>query len=125
MPKETKNEGSRDILQAVREDSRRRRMTRFLRFVQKLCLIVMVVALLNFLLFLAGTFYFGGDAVNGKAEGGKYHLWGSHHGEKGYIEVSQSVFDYSRWHVYSVWVTWPLMIVAGFVSQWIDKRPED
>ena len=100
-------------------------MTRFLRFVQKLCTVAMVVGILNFILFAAGTYYFGGDAVNGKAEGGKYYLWGSHHGEKGYIEVSPSVFHYSRWHVYSLWITWPLMIFAAFVSQRIDRRPED
>jgi hypothetical protein len=30
-----------------------------------------------------------------------------------YIEVTKSVFTYSKWHVYSVWLTWPLMFAAG------------
>jgi hypothetical protein len=122
MSNEVKIEGSRDILQAVRENSRRRIMSRFVR---KVCIIAVIVGFLNFLLFLAGTFYLGGDAVNGKAEGGRYYLWGYHEGKKGYTEVTQAVFDYSRWHVYSVMVTWPLMILAGFASERIRRRPED
>jgi hypothetical protein len=63
MPNGVKIESSRDILQAVREDSRRRLMSRILR---KLCPLAGVVGVLNFLLFVAGAFYFGGDAVNGR-----------------------------------------------------------
>jgi hypothetical protein len=122
MPNEVKIEGSRDILQAVRKDSRRRMMSRFLR---KACTIAVIVGFLNFVLFLVGTFYLGGDAVNGKTEGGKYYLWGYHGGKKGYTQVSRAVFDYSRWHVYSVMVTWPLMILAGFASKRIRTRSED
>lgn len=43
----------------------------------------------------------GGDAVNGKAEGGKYFV--ANHGK--YTEVSRETFEYSRRHVYSVWFT--------------------
>jgi len=78
---------------------------------------IVVVGLLNFVLFVAGSFYLGGDAWNGKVEGQKYYVWGYHHGQKGYTEVSRSVFDYSRWHVYSVMVTWPLAILAGIVAE--------
>ncbi len=77
----------------------------------------MFVGLLNFVLFGAGTFYVGGDAWNGKIEGQKYYVWGYHDGHNGYTEVRRSVFEYSRWHVYSVMVTWPLVILAGFVAQ--------
>jgi hypothetical protein len=63
MPNGVKIESSRDILQAVREDSRRRLMSRILR---KLCPLAGAVGVLNFLLFVAEAFYFGGDAVNGR-----------------------------------------------------------
>ena len=46
-----------------------------MRVAQKVFAVAMVVGLLNFLLFVAGTFYFGGDAVNGKTEQGRYYLW--------------------------------------------------
>jgi hypothetical protein len=87
------------------------------RMLVKLCGFAMIVGFLNFLLFLAGALYLGGDAVNGKIENGKYYLWGYsyHEGTKGYTEVSQAIFDYSRWHVYSVMTTSPLMILAGLV----------
>ncbi len=81
----------------------------------KLYLAVVIVGLLNFFLFVAGTFYIGGDAVNGKVENGKYYVWGYRHhdGVKGFTEVSRPVFDYSRWHVYSVWGSWAAMILGG------------
>jgi|HubBroStandDraft_6_1064221.scaffolds.fasta_scaffold1124413_1 hypothetical protein len=124
MPNGVENKGSRDILQAVREDSRRKLMSRVSRVLRKLSLVTTTVGLLDFLLFLAGVFYFGGDAWNGKAEAGRYFLWGYHNGTKGYIEVSQAVFDYSKWHVYSVVVIWTLMLLVGFASSRIG-RSED
>jgi hypothetical protein len=72
----------------------------------------------------AGDFYFGGDAWNGKIEAGKYFLWGDHNGSKGYIEVSKSVFEYSRWHGYTVMVTWPLIVLAGLVCERVTRRSD-
>ena len=37
---------------------------------------MIAVGLLNFLIFVAGATYLGGDAVNGKVEGGRYYLFG-------------------------------------------------
>jgi hypothetical protein len=112
---------TRDILKAVRNDARRRMASRVSR---RLCDVAVIVGLLDFLLFLAGAFYFGGDAWNGKAEAGRYFLWEYHNGTKGYIEVTKAVFDYSMWHVYSVMVTWPLMLLAGFASSRIKRRSD-
>jgi len=122
MRNQAEFEGSRDILQALQEDSRNRLVSRFLR---KLCGIAMVVGVLNFVLFFAETSYLGGDAVNGKAEGGKYYLWGYHDGSKGYTEVSQAVFNFSKWHVYSMMITLPVMMLAGFAEKRMSIRPED
>jgi hypothetical protein len=93
-------------------------------FFLKMCNLVIVVGILNFLIFLAGAIYLGGDAVNGKVEGGRYYLLGvrAEAGRKVYTEVSEPVFTYSKWHVYSVFVTWPLVMAAGFASKGYKKR---
>lgn|ERR1039457_4608608 len=119
MPNGLKIEPSRDILQL---DSTRRALYRILR---KLFFIAVVVSVLNFALFLIGTFYLGGNAVKGKIEAGRYYVWGYHHGTKGYAEVSHAAFNYSKWHGDSVIVTWPFMILAYFIYERIRRRPED
>lgn len=80
--------------------------------------LVIAVGLLNFLIFVAGAIYLGGDAVNGEVEGCRYNLFGvrAESGRKVYVEVSKPVFTYSRRHVYSIFVTWPLVMVAGLAS---------
>jgi len=76
---------------------------------KKLFAILFAVAVLNFIAFIIGASVLGGDAVNGKVEGGKYYV--ANHGK--YTEVSQVAFTYSRFHCYSVWVTHPLAILCG------------
>jgi hypothetical protein len=85
---------------------------------------VIAVGTLNFLIFVAGATYLGGDAVNGKIEGGRYYLFGvrTESGRKVYREVSRPVFTYSRWHVYSIFVTWPLVMAAAVVRNRYKKR---
>lgn len=88
------------------------------------CRVILGIGLLNFAIFVAGALYLGGDAVNGKIEGGHYYLFGVARGTgmKGYTEVSQAVFDYSRWHAYSVFVTWPLALLAAIAENRSKKR---
>ena len=43
-------------------------------------------------------------------------------GQKVYTQVSKPVFTYCRWHVYSILVTWPLVMVAAFASNRYKKR---
>jgi hypothetical protein len=40
--------------------------------------------------------------VNGKVDAGHYYLFGvrTEYGHKVYTEVSERVFNYSKWHVY-------------------------
>jgi hypothetical protein len=87
------------------------------------CQMVCAIGILNFVVFVAIACYLGGDAVNGKIKGGRYYLFGvrSDAGRKVYTEVSEPVLNYSKWHVYSVWVTWPLVMAAGFAAN--RKRP--
>ena len=72
---------------------------------------LIIVGILNFLVYFFVAASIGGDAINGKIEGGKYYL--EHHGR--FTEVSRSVFEYSRFHTYSVWVTFPLVIFGAYL----------
>ena len=81
-----------------------------------------IVGLLDFIFFLIGASYFGGDALNGKIDGCRYYLYGAYHGTKTYHEVSQAVFDYSKWHAYSLIILWPLMIVLSVATRRGAKR---
>jgi hypothetical protein len=122
MPNAAKAEKSRDPAKAIREDSRRRMFTIATRLLSKLAAVVTVVGLLDFVSFLIGASYLGGDAVNGKIDGGRYYLYGPYHGMKAYHEVSQAVFDYSRWHAYSLVIIWPMMIVLGVAAKRAKRR---
>jgi len=75
---------------------------------------ILLIAMLNFFAFWYGALILGGDAVNGKEEGGRFFL-GSH-GK--YTEVTEGVYRYSRFHVLSLWVTHSLGMVAGFILLW-------
>jgi len=75
-----------------------------------LCKWIFALGLLNFFLFFVAAVYLGGDAVNGKIEGGHFYLMS--HGRL--TEVSEHVFAYSKWHAYSVWVTHPLALIAVY-----------
>lgn len=80
----------------------------------KICEIIGVIAIINFTLFVIIAIVIGGDAVNGRIEGGHYYL--ANHGQL--TEVNYFVFLYSTIHVYSVWITHPLAMVAG-IAYWI------
>jgi hypothetical protein len=71
-------------------------------------LAIAIAGALNFILFCAGAFIIGGDAVNGEAFGGPNFLWD---GSK-LREVSPAVFTYSKLHALSLFVTSPLALLA-------------
>ena len=83
--------------------------------VERFVTVFSVLAILNFVVFLGVAAHLGGDAVNGKIEAGRYYLWGwnAHTGTKSYTEVTPAVFEYSRMHVYSIFITWPIMFVGS------------
>ena len=76
----------------------------------RICLWIFGIGIVNFVLFFVGALYLGGDAINGKAAADHFYLMS--HGQ--YTEVSEAVFTYSKWHVYSTWITHPLAFVAGY-----------
>jgi len=59
--------------------------------------VFVAITILNFVVFVGLTLHLGGDAVNGKTEGGRYYLFGHnvHTGKKGYTEVSSAVYRYT------------------------------
>jgi hypothetical protein len=75
----------------------------------RLCKTIFVIAMVNFAAFFLESMYFGGDAINGMIREGRYYL-GSH-GK--YKEVSEAIFVFSKWHVYSFWCTHLLAMLAG------------
>ena len=76
-----------------------------------LCKVVVYIGIINFAVFFITALSLGGDAVNGTIYHGRYYLMA--HGK--YTEVNKAVFDYSKWHVHSLFVTHPL---AMFASYW-------
>jgi hypothetical protein len=117
-------EKSRDVAQAIREESTRRISRGTSRLLSQLAAVVTAVALLDFVSYLIAASYLGGDAVNGKIECGRYYLWGPYHGTKTYHEVSQAVFTFSRLHTYSLFILWPLMFVLIVASKRVARRCE-
>jgi hypothetical protein len=113
---------SSDNSRVPRQDFMRTALQRYLR---KAFITGVTVCLLNLAVFVAATFYLGGDALKGKIEAGRYYVWGTHHGTKGYTEVSHAAFEYSRWHAYSVIVTWPLILLALFKFDRTRGRSKD
>lgn len=73
---------------------------------------ISIVAVLNFVVFVVVAITIGGDALNGKIEGGHYFL--ASHGV--YTEVSDRVFTYSRLHAISMVITHLLAFVSCGIS---------
>ena len=75
-------------------------------------------ALINFVLFVAGTFVLGGDALNGHVDGGHYFVGSHHH----FTEVSRAAYWYSAIHALSVVVTLPIAAVMALSARAYLKR---
>jgi hypothetical protein len=85
---------------------------------RKICTAVFFLCLANFFAFVIIAARIGGDALNGKMEDGHYYV--ANHGK--YTEVSASIFQYSRTHAHSVFVTHPLAFIAAFVGYCAQRR---
>ena len=72
---------------------------------------IIFIAMLNFFAFWYGALILGGDAGNGKEDGSRFFVGA--HGK--YIEVTEGVYKYSRFHGLSLLVTHPLGMVAGLI----------
>jgi hypothetical protein len=81
--------------------------------------VIAALAAINFLAFVATTFYLGGDALNGYARNGHYFL--GLHSNGPFTEVSRTVFNYSRWHALGVIVSIGFLLAAEL---WRRVRPK-
>ena len=77
----------------------------------------------NFLAAFTVIMSIGGDGLNDYAADGRYFL--GLNGE--YTETSRAIFEYSKWHFISVFVTHPLAIAAGVMltargKQWLKAK---
>jgi hypothetical protein len=79
---------------------------------------IFILGILNFVVFWIVAVAIGGDAVSGHRAGGHYYL--ANHGKL--TEVSELVWRYSQAHVYSVWITHPMAILAGFIHQRASRK---
>jgi hypothetical protein len=71
------------------------------------------IAITNFFSFVIVSLIIGGDAWNGYESGGHYFL-----SEKGRLtEVTRGVWEYSRWHLFSVFVTHLLAAIVGYAGR--------
>ena len=80
-----------------------------LQFQRRLCILIFLFGLANFLVFVIAAIWLRGDALNGHAVDGRYFL--ASHGQL--TEVDRAVFVYSEWHARSLFVTHPLAMIAG------------
>lgn len=72
---------------------------------------VALIAFINFVAFFIVADHIGGDAVSGKIEAGHYYV--ASHGH--YTEVSRALYIYSYIHTVSVFVTYPLFFICGYI----------
>jgi len=80
--------------------------------------VVGVFCLANFVVFVVVALIIGGDALNGKAEGGKFFL--ANHGKL--TEVSRETFVYSRYHSLSLFITHPIFFLAAWRAKSAKER---
>jgi hypothetical protein len=81
---------------------------------------VSFLGIANFVVFFIAAVYLGGDALNGRIIDGHYFL--ASHGRL--TEVKQAVFVYSEWHARSLFVTHPLALLCGWLSNRHSKNPD-
>ena len=73
--------------------------------------VLILVAIVNFVIFVFVALNIGGDAINGTAVDGHYFL-----SSKGRLtDVSQLLFEYSAWHARSVMLTCIAGVAAGLL----------
>jgi hypothetical protein len=72
---------------------------------------VLALGVLNFLWFMSETAPLNLIPSDGRVIDGQYYLWSKTHG--GYVAVSASFWQWVRFHEPTVFLSWPLVMVAG------------
>jgi hypothetical protein len=71
---------------------------------------VVAIGMINFLWFMSETLPLNLIPSDGQVSAGHYFLWSKTNG--GYVEVSRSFWEWSRFHERSLFATWPLVMLA-------------
>jgi hypothetical protein len=79
---------------------------------------LVALTFLNLFTFLVATLYIGGDAISGKAEGGRFYV--SSHGRL--TEVSEGWFNFSQWQARSVWVSMVAVFLIALLARYAKRR---
>jgi hypothetical protein len=81
------------------------------------CLMLVIGAcVLNFIVYFAGTIILGGDALNhGSVSDGHFYI--KSHGRS--KEVTESLFEYSRWQASTLKITQPIFVAAVVATLFI------
>ena len=77
------------------------------------------LGVINFIVFVVLSLAWGGDALNGTAQNGRFYLRNKRH----LVEVSETRWQVSRAHAISVLVTHPLAIIGGGLLLNYARRP--
>jgi hypothetical protein len=75
-----------------------------------LAIAVVALGFLNFLWFMSETLPLNLIPSDGQVTGGHYFLWSKTNG--GYVEVSRSFWEWVRFHEPTVFLSWPLVMIA-------------
>jgi len=75
--------------------------------------VVGYIAGINFICFLGGTVFLGGDALSGRIENGLFFL--SSHGKL--TEVTQGIFNYSKYHALSIFLLNGLALIFHLIEK--------
>jgi hypothetical protein len=64
----------------------------------------------NYLVYAVATLFAGGDVLHGLVTHG--HFFAAARG--GFVEVAPALFEFCRWHPYTLLVSFPLLLWGGF-----------
>jgi hypothetical protein len=83
--------------------------TRLLKVATLALKVIVGLCVVNFLVYLAGTMVLNGDALHGGSVSNG-HFYITNHGRTN--EITEGLFNYSRWHASVVKVTQPIFLSA-------------
>jgi hypothetical protein len=82
--------------------------------------VILALCCANLLAYFIVSLEIGGDALKGKVVEGHYYL--GHQGK--FVEVSEAVYTYLRWHGYSLFITLPLVGLIGYRLKMAKKEDD-
>jgi hypothetical protein len=74
----------------------------------------------NYLVYTVLTVIAGGDALHGHVAQGHYFAAAG----GGFVEVGRALYEFCRWHAYSLLVTFPMVLWGGFHLSLKPHEPE-